>query len=299
MSPTLTTLGQKSIGTGELAIPKLFDVAGWVAVVTGGGTGLGLVTAAALAENGTRVYITGRRADKLEAAVKSVGKEGAIVPVQADCSTKEGIQKLRDFIQEKEKYINVFINNHGVSEGNPVMSEVEQTPEALSKHMFENETFERWGSTYSINAASYYFTSWAFLPLLTAAKSHGFPEPGNVVNIASMSGITQTSQRGQFNYNAAKAATRMISKMLATEWARLDFGVRVNTISPGYFPSGMTPADPTLDAEHYKGAQWAIPFGRPGNAVDYSQTIFGIICNAYMTGAEVVIDGGWLLTQAF
>lgn len=58
---------------------------------------------------------------------------------------------------------------------------------------------------YRINTASYYFTSFAFLPLLSAAKTVGnFPEPGNIVNLSSISGITKTSQRGQFSYNANK-----------------------------------------------------------------------------------------------
>jgi NAD(P)-dependent dehydrogenase (short-subunit alcohol dehydrogenase family) len=92
--------------------------------------------------------------------------------------------------------------------------------------------------TYTINTSSYFFTAFAFLPLLSAAKSKaGYPEPGNVVNLSSMSGITVTSQRGQFNYNAGKAATISLSKMLAAEFARRDLGVRVNCICPGYFPS--------------------------------------------------------------
>jgi hypothetical protein len=83
--------------------------------------------------------------------------------------------------------------------------------------------------TYQINCASYYFTSFAFLPLLAAAKTVGnYPEPGNIINIASVSGITYTSQRGQFNYNASKAGTISLSKQLACEFARRDLGVRVN-----------------------------------------------------------------------
>lgn len=97
------------------------------------------------------------------------------------------------------------MNNHGVSQGAPKIDECEQTPEAISKTMFEDETFERWAETYRINTTSYYFTTFAFLPLLAAAKTvGGAPEPGNVLNISSMSGITKTSQRGQINYNASK-----------------------------------------------------------------------------------------------
>lgn len=93
-------------GTNSLKAASLFDVRGWVAVVTGGGTGLGLVTALALAENGAKVYITGRRPEPLEEAAKAfaaraekangTGEGGAIVAVQADVSTKEGIKSAWD-----------------------------------------------------------------------------------------------------------------------------------------------------------------------------------------------------------
>ena len=84
--------------------------------------------------------------------------------------------------------------------------------------------------TYQINCASYYFTTFAFLPLLAAAKTVGnYAEPGNIINIASISGITLTSQRGQFNYNASKAAVMSLSKQLACELARRGLGIRVNS----------------------------------------------------------------------
>lgn len=102
----------------------------------------------------------------------------------------------------RESRVNVLINNHGISMPKPNIN-VEQTPEALSKEMFGNEEMDRWLHTYQINTASYYFTAWAFLPLLSAAKAD-WGEPGNILNIASMSGITYTSQKGQFNYNAGK-----------------------------------------------------------------------------------------------
>lgn len=78
--------------------------------------------------------------------------------------------------------------------GKPSIAEVEQTPAAIAKEMFENESFERWVDTYTINTASYYFSTFAFLPLLCAAKATG--EAGNVILVSSMSGLTHTSQRG-------------------------------------------------------------------------------------------------------
>ncbi|GFZ51916.1 hypothetical protein JCM24511_09686 [Saitozyma sp. JCM 24511] len=301
-------------GSNALSAASLFNVSGWVAVVTGGGTGLGLVTATTLAENGCKVYITGRRLEPLQEAVEAykVRKngythKGEIIAVQADVSTKEGITKFKEAIEKDEKWINILVNNHGVSHGCADINACEQTPEGLSKQMFENENFDAWRvlSHYRINCASYHFTTFAFLPLLAAAKSvGGYPEPGNIVNLSSMSGITKTSQRGQFGYNASKAATISLSHMQAAEFARRNLGVRVNCICPGYFPSGMTviPPDANTGSEAHTAEfrnKWGIPFGRPGSAVDYAQCIFSLVTNQYVTGAEVVIDGGWLLVSAF
>ncbi|CAK9781630.1 NAD(P)-binding protein [Cutaneotrichosporon oleaginosum] len=301
-------LAKPYLGTGALSASSLFDVKGWVCVVTGGGTGLGLVTAAALAENGAKVYITGRRLETLEAAAKTAapkGGSGKIIPIQADAATKEGAQKMRDAVAKEENWVNLLVNNHGVSIPHGEPDSTDNSPEALSKEMFENETYEHWLDAYRINTASYYFSTWAFVPLLCSAKTKGgAQEVGNVVNISSMSGITRTSQRGQFSYNCSKAATISLTDQLAFELARRGLNIRVNTICPGYFPSGMSVFPPdTIDnhAAHAKEwrEKWGVPFGRAGNARDYAQCIFGVVTNAYQTGAHVVIDGGWLLEQAF
>ncbi|KAG8858530.1 hypothetical protein FRB96_005202 [Tulasnella sp. 330] len=300
--------------TGDiLKTSQLFNIEGWVIIVTGGSTGLGLVTAMALAANGAKVYITGRRQDALDSAVETAmpkSGNGSVIAIQGDASNKEGIDRLVKEFSAKEKYLNVLINNHGVSLPHANINGVEQTPEALSREMYNNETFERWLECYAINTASYYFTTFALLPFLAAAKTvGGYPEPGNVVNISSMSGITRTSQQGQFSYNAGKAATISLSTQLATEFARRGLGVRLTQdhyliFEKGYFPSGMTVINPedNQDSEEYARKfkeKWGIPFGRPGGAVDYAQCIFSLITNKYTTGAEFIIDGGWLLTEAF
>ncbi|WOO78420.1 3-oxoacyl-[acyl-carrier-protein] reductase FabG [Vanrija pseudolonga] len=292
------------VGTGALKIDNLYNVDGWVAVVTGGGTGLGLITAAALAENGARVYITGRRLEALQAAVADASPKsgnGKIIALQGNASTKEGIEATVAEISKHDKYINVLVNNHGIAvpEGSPPnINGVPQTFEGLSKAMMGDSMEDHWIPLWRINTASYYFTSAAFLPLLGAAAQH-FAEPGNIVNIASMSGITKTSQKGQFNYNASKAATISLSHQLATEFARRDLGVRVNCICPGFFPSGMVPITPgdlaAGEAANRFRKDWGIPLKRPSNGVDYANCIISVMTNKYMTGSEVVIDGGWLL----
>jgi hypothetical protein len=87
--------------------------------------------------------------------------------------------------------------------------------------------------------------------------------------------------------------------MLACEFARRGLGVRVNAVCPGYFPSGMTPIvgeEALVQTDNCRN-NWGIPFGRAGNATDYAQCILGLAVNQYVTGAEHVIDGAWLLDQ--
>ena len=213
------------------------------------------MTARALAENGARVYITGRREAVLAAAKKSIdaaaqaaGKGGEVRTVTGDMATKEGVVRefvlqevergdvcccswllghpvsqiehtisispspsfratlgkltarpeIRDAIAAQETHVNLLVNNHGVSLGRPAFTSA-TTPEEMSAEMVNNETFERWTDTYTINTTSYYFTTFAFLPLLCKAKEAAVSggEAGNVIIVSSMSGITNTSQRGQ------------------------------------------------------------------------------------------------------
>lgn len=107
---------------------------------------------------------------------------------------------------------------------------------------------------------------------------------------------------------SSRAATLSVSDQLATEFARRNLGVRVNTLCPGYFPTGMTTILPDSNASAAENAavfrgsgpgQWGIPLARPGNAVDYAGCVLGVVTNQYQTGSHVVIDGGWLLECAF
>ncbi|KAM0693081.1 hypothetical protein Q7P36_007638 [Cladosporium allicinum] len=282
----------------DLSAASLFNIKGWVAVVTGGGSGLGLVTANALAANGVKVYVTGRRADKLKDAEKQDPSGGSIIALQMDVTDKESIQAGVDAIAKQEKFVNFLVNNAGVTsvnygpEGHPKGS-----PAEISKTMMNNQTFDDWTWIYKVNVASYYFTSAAFLPLLCAAKDNGFPEVGSILNISSISGITKESQNGQFSYNASKAGTISLTEQLAVDLKHLE--VRVNTLAPGYFPSEMTPidADKGNEKKHFQ-EKWGIPLGRAGMPRDYAQAVLNFAVNQYVTGSTLVIDGAYLLAHA-
>ena len=185
-----------------LTAQSLFKVTGWVAVVTGGGTGLGLMTAQALAANGVKVYITGRRIEKVKAAeLQDPNSGGSIIAIQSDVTTKQSIQDLVKTISQKEKFVNLLVNNAGVTSVNYGEKWTPSgDPKEVSERMLSYQDFNDWTSIYKVNVASIYFTSIAFLPLLCAAREFGYLEAGNILNISSISGITKESQNGQFRF---------------------------------------------------------------------------------------------------
>lgn len=285
----------------DLSVQSLFNIKGWVCVVTGGGTGLGLITANTLAANGAKVYITGRRVEVLQKAEKQDSSGGEIIGLPMDVTSKDSIKKGVASVTSKEKLINLLVNNAGVSGANYGENGMPKGDiKSISEEMMSNQDFETWLWMYKVNVASYYFCSAAFLPLLTAARDHGFSEAGSIINISSISGITKESQNGQFSYNSSKAACISLTEQLAVDFKRPGVEIRVNTLAPGYFPSEMTPIDRTVGGKEkfMDMGKWGIPFGRAGQPRDYAQALLNFAVNGYVTGATLVIDGAWLLAHA-
>lgn len=192
----------------DLTIDSLYSVKGWVCIVTGGGTGLGLMTARALCANGAKVYITGRRAEKLkDAEMTDSASGGSIVGISMDVTSKDSIAATAAAIGEKEKCVNLLVNNAGVTSVNFGEKGIPKgSPQEISERMWENQGFKEWTGIYEVNVASCYFVSVAFIPLLCAAREAGFREAGSIVNVSSLSGITKTSQNGQYSYNGEFAS---------------------------------------------------------------------------------------------
>jgi NAD(P)-dependent dehydrogenase (short-subunit alcohol dehydrogenase family) len=126
----------------------------------------------------------------------------------------------------------------------------------------------------------------AFLPLLSAASKTRPNFRAGVINVASISGITRTSQH-HFNYNASKAATIQLTNLLAQELRRPGVNVRVNAISPGIFPSEMTTDESDeknksqIPAGDDYGKKKGIPAGRAGGEADMAQAALYLGCNQY------------------
>lgn len=285
-------------------VNNLFNVEGWVCLVSGGGTGIGLMISQALANNGAKVYIAGRRKDVLENTASTHGSSlvhpsGQLIPVQADITSKESISSLVAEISKKEKHIDLLVNNAGISTKKTLEVEKgEESAEALSKEMFSEE-WEDWEQVYRTNVIGYFFMSTAFLPLLSAATKANPGRSASIINISSMSGITRTSQH-HVSYNVSKAATIHLNTILAQELSQSAVKVRVNSVAPGIFPSEMTSEGSNeenkshVDSEGYREKK-LIPAGRPGKEEDMAQAILMLAVNNYINGQTVVVDGGYLL----
>jgi len=129
----------KSHNNADFQLSQVFNVKDKVVLITGGGSGIGLMATQALAVNGAKVYITGRTAEKLDTVAKtySEGISGQIIPITADITDKQDIVKLFDEISQKEKHLDILINNAGIS---TVTSNTDaSSAEEMKKNMFEQE----------------------------------------------------------------------------------------------------------------------------------------------------------------
>ncbi|KAK7041440.1 hypothetical protein VNI00_009306 [Paramarasmius palmivorus] len=290
----------------NFTVSSLFNVEDYVVIVTGGGTGIGLMITQAFANNGARVYITGRRKEVLQETVNTWGSnlahsKGQIVPLECDITDKSSIQAMVDEVKMKENHVDVLVNNSGISKGSSSV-EVGSEEDGAKKLGDElwNEDQKDWEDVYRTNVIGHFFTTAALIPLLSATSTSRPGYTGSVINISSISGITRTTQH-HFKYNVSKAASIHLNTLLAQELRRKGVNIRVNSIAPGIFPSEMTTsgsdelnksAIPVDDSYRDKKG---IPAGRPGRDEDMAQAALMLAVNQYAYGQTIAIDGGYLL----
>ncbi|KAL7423551.1 hypothetical protein Q5752_001131 [Cryptotrichosporon argae] len=296
-SAVLRTYTTATMSHAHLHAAELFSTKGLTAVVTGGGTGIGLMQTLALAENGAKVFIASRNGDKLKDVAAKYGKDGNIVPVAGDVTTKDGIAAI---VAEIEKQapggINVLFNNAGIAgEGSREGYEGTDDPHKFSQQLLQSE-FKEWNDILNTNVVSYYFVSAAFLPLLSKGAQSTKGYASQIVNVSSISGIMKGSSGGQFAYAASKAAVVQMTKVLAQEL--LPLKIRVNQIAPGIFPSQMTAGD--SDPHTHKsdlsgsGKGESLPAGRPGDEKDMAAATLFLASygGVFVNGQAIIPDGG-------
>jgi len=284
----------------ELKTSDLFDVSHVTAIVTGGGTGIGLMITQALIANGATVYITGRREDTLEATVKQYNTTGKLHALPGDVSKKSEATRLaKEMGQKAPEGIQLLVNNAGIARdqntqfskaGQPDMS----SPTAISQHFLKTEE-DQFMETFHTNVMGQYFMSMAFLPLLAQGTKSLPGYSSSIVNVSSISGAMKGSSGGQFAYAASKAAFTHLSRMLATTFK--DVKVRVNVIAPGIFPSEMTAGESGEDNKSTLDMQLSNPAGRTGIDSDMAASILFLAGKGGIFYNEQILypDGGQTL----
>ncbi|MCO5589626.1 hypothetical protein L7F22_043594 [Adiantum nelumboides] len=299
----------------------LFDLKDRVALITGGGSGIGLMQARGLKDAGCKVYLIGRREEVLENAIKVYGFAGYI---EGDVTKKEDIEKAVKEMESKEGKIDILICNAGGSgpthygadtsfpdhsnDPGPGGKLEKMNPKAYKDEILKNNSFENWNELFMINTHHILFVSIAFLPLLAkgseeaqerSKKEGKRPSTSTIITTGSISGVVKQGQM-HYAYNASKAAANHLTKTLAFEITTTTTAkVRINGILPGVFPSSLTAGG--IDEKNQsdlsdKMPTMNVPAGRPGETEDMAQLTQFLAACEYMHGQTVICDGGFTLT---
>lgn len=238
-----------------------------VAIVTGAASGMGASTARIFAREGAKVVLTDLNEADGAALAKEIG-HGALF-VKHDVASEADWNAVVDAAVKAHGRIDVLINNAGVSGSDP-----------------DRLSMATWDQQMSVNAKSVFLGMRAVIPVMQKNKS------GSIVNISSISGIA-----GQafvhMGYNASKGAVRTMSKAAAVQFAA--DGIRCNSIHPGLMPAMKTSrmsADPEVRARMLR----AVPMRREGRVEEVANASLFLASDeaSYITGAELVVDGGFL-----
>jgi NAD(P)-dependent dehydrogenase (short-subunit alcohol dehydrogenase family) len=247
-----------------------YDLTGRVAIVTGGGTGIGRDMALLLAERGADVVVAGRRPEPIEktaADIRALGRRALAVP--ADVRKAEAAKALVDATIAEFGRIDILINNAGGAHGHIGLAKMD---------------LAKWDRDIQLNLSAAQYCSQAAYPHLRKAK-------GCIVNISSMAGVGGTQGVGA--YSAAKAGLQMLTKVTAAEWGPV--GIRVNCVAPG-----MTATDAATlgwDKRGYDAAAAAresFSLRRYGEMREVAQAIvfFASDAASYVTGETLAVGGG-------
>jgi gluconate 5-dehydrogenase len=251
---------------------ELFSLKGRTAIVTGGSRGLGLQMAEALGEQGARIVVSARRQDELdEACVHLAGRGIDATSIAADLSQEA---QVTPFVLEAIRrlgHVDILVNNAGASWGAPA----------------EDYPLEAWDKVMNLNVRSIFLLSQAVGKLSMIPRRYG-----RIVNISSIAGLAGNppGTMQTLAYNTSKGAVINLTRTLAGEWGK--YGITVNSIAPGFFPSKMTRGVlATIGADVLaKDA----PLGRLGDDEDLKGAVvlFASDAGKHITGQTLAVDGG-------
>jgi len=282
------------------------NMSGRIAVVTGGGTGVGLALATGLAKNGAKVYITGRRAEVLKKAAEGFRGPGTIIALPMDVTDKESIKRGVQEVAEKEGKLDILINNAGAvaSPTQPDYAAKGLEYHSQGKLSYELETFEGWNYLFKLNTFAPFFVTTAFMDLLIKGSVGKEKKTSVIINISSVATSLKTQYpAGSFSYMLTKSALEHMSTFMAADLAQRKIPVRVLAIAPGLFPSGSevcnNPVNGFLDSEAKALPNMLSPnpLLRWGNQEELTLSANYLIANEYVNGVVLRLDGGFALVN--
>jgi NAD(P)-dependent dehydrogenase (short-subunit alcohol dehydrogenase family) len=237
-----------------------------VAVVTGGGSGIGRASAARLATEDFLVAVVDIDAD---AAASAAGEAG--IGIGADVADHADVERAVRQVIDAFDHIDVLVNNAGIT-GSAAATVCHETP------------VEEWDRVFAVNARGAFLCARATLPEMLRRGS------GHVITVASAAGLVAFP--GRCAYTASKGAALQLTKSLAVDYAGV--GIRANAVCPGFVQTPMTQW--RLDVPELRARVEAnIPLGRVAQADEIAEAIVLLASDrlAYMNGHALVIDGGW------
>jgi NAD(P)-dependent dehydrogenase (short-subunit alcohol dehydrogenase family) len=245
-------------------------LAGKVALISGGARGMGAAEARMFAREGAQVVI----GDVLEAEGRAVEAEiahkgGAAVFVRLDVTREADWQAAVKATTGRFGKLDVLVNNAGIGGGRPI----------------EETTLEEWERVMDVNATGVFLGTKAAIPAMRRAGG------GSIVNISSQLGLVGTDNSSP-QYQASKGAVRLLTKATAIQYAR--DRIRANSVHPGPIVTPMTERR-RADPAQYQLMLSRIPLGRYGEPEEVAYAVLYLASDesAFVTGSELVIDGGW------
>jgi NAD(P)-dependent dehydrogenase (short-subunit alcohol dehydrogenase family) len=244
---------------------------GKIGIVTGAGTGIGRACAIALAREGAKVALVGRRRDRVEEVTREIGDSA--FAIAADVSRTSEIEHLLDQTVRRFGGLNFLLNNAGV----------------LHIGSAEQITEEQWDDTFNVNVRAVWLLSRAALPHMRKAGG------GSIINVASTLGVVGARNRAA--YAPSKGAVVLLTKSMAIDHGHEN--IRVNAICPGFVETDLTAAvlgqapDPAAVRRERTAAH---PIGRLGQPEDIAGVAVYLASDesSWVTGAVLPVDGGYL-----
>lgn len=259
-----------------------------VAVITGAGRGIGASIASVMADEGARVVVVDQNPNDAQRTVEGISRNGGSAELFVmDVTNEVAWRELHDFIQSRDNKLDILVHNAGIEMIAPI----------------EQLSVEQWRRVQSVNVEALLVGTQQLLPLLkdSGRRQETGASVINVSSIAAMIGFPN-----QAAYNTSKAAVRHLSKSMAIEFAQAGYNIRVNSIHPGFIDTPMLNevfeewAERGIEGNSAPAIRQKFvelqPLSRLGKPEDIAMAAvyLGASESGFVTGSELVVDGGWL-----